>query len=263
MKTVPPMSFSTRIRCVLAVFDYLCFALGGSVLSLVLLLIRPLMSARLRVHVGSRMLQCSWKLMCCLLSLTRNLSLRTPDRSRMAALRGSVIVANHPSLIDVVILASIIPGCKLVVSPKLMRWRFLRPILHGLCIINNGDVAYFLSQAEECLEQGFNIIIFPEGTRTTPGVRSRIHRGAARLSMLTERPLIPIRIQTDMPFLTKDYPGWYVGEHCPEFVVTMQAPICGGMQPGESAHAACVRLSREIAERILPDQEGAGSAPSA
>ena len=249
------MSLSTRIRCVLAVFDYLCFAVGGSIISLMLLLIRPFMSARRRVHVGSRILQYSWKLMCGLLSVTRNLTLRVPHRDKMAKLSGAVIVANHPSLIDVVILTSIIPDSMLVVSPKLMRWPFLRPILHGLCIINDGDTASFIRQAEEGLRQGFNIIIFPEGTRTTPGVKSRVHRGSARLSLATGSDIYPIHIQTDMPFLTKEYPWWYVGTHCPEFVVTLTDPIRARQLEGETMHAACVRLTQEIAKRILPEQQ--------
>lgn len=253
------MSFSTRVRCVLAVFDYLSFAVGGSMISLMLLLIRPFLSERQRVHVGSRILQYSWKVMCWLLSVTRNLELHVPDRDKMAALRGSIVVSNHPSLIDVVILTSIMPDSMLVVSPKLLRWRFLRPILHGLCIINDGDTAHFIRQSEDCLSKGFNIIIFPEGTRTTPGVKSRIHRGASRLSLLTGRPLLPVHIQTDMPFLTKEYPWWYVGAHCPEFVVTLAEPIRGELQPGETMHAACVRVSREVAARILPEQESAVS----
>lgn len=255
MKKVPRMSLSTRVRCVLAVADYLFFGIGGSVVSLILLLIRPFLSERKRVQVGSRVLQSSWKLMCRLLHFTRNLDLHAPQKEQMAQLRGSIIVASHPSLIDVVILASIIPDCKLVVSPKLLRWRFLRPILNGLCIINNGDTGFFMEQAEACLRQGFNLIIFPEGTRTTPGVKSRMHRGAFHLSLLTGHPLVPIRIQTDMPFLTKEYPWWYVGEHCPNFTLTLTEPIQAEQLPGESRHAAAVRLCSEVRARLLPEQE--------
>lgn len=257
MKQVPPpMSFATRVRCGLAVFCYVCFGLGGTFVSLVLLLISPFLSEKKRVKAGSRVLQSSWKLMCLLLRMTRNLSLRVPERDAMAHIRGSIIVANHPSLIDVVILASIIPYCKLVVSPKLMRWRFLRPILRGLCIINNGDTAYFMQQAETCLKQGFNIIIFPEGTRTTPGVASRMQRGSFHVALLTGCPLYPIHIHTDMPFLTKEYPWWYVGERCPRFTLTLTPPIHAKMQPGESRHGAAIRVCREVAARILPEQTG-------
>lgn len=245
------MSLSTRVRCVLAVLDYVCFGVGGACISLFLLLVSPFLNERCRVLVGMRVLQWSWKLMCLLLRVTRNLSLHVPERAKMAQLRNSIVVTNHPSLIDVVILASIIPGCKLVVKPKLLRWRFLRPILRGLCIINNGDISYFLQQSKKCLQQGFNIIIFPEGTRTTPGVKSHMQRGAFHMSLLTGAPLQPIRIQTDMPFLTKEYPWWYVGEHCPRFSLNMLPPIHADVQPGESHHAAAVRLSQQTAACIL------------
>ena len=256
MKPVPPMSFSTRVRCVLAVVAYVCFGLGGACISVFLLLISPFLSERRRVWVGSRVLQWSWKLMCGLLRVTRNLSLAVPERAAMARLRGAIVVANHPSLIDVVILASVIPGCKLVVKPQLLRWCFLRPILRGLCIINNGDTASFLQQAQTCLSQGFNVIIFPEGTRTTPGVKSRLQRGAFHMSLLTGGPLQPIRIQTDMPFLTKEYPWWYVGEHCPHFRLSLCSPIHADLQPGESRHAAAVRLAHQTAACIFAESGG-------
>lgn len=166
----------------------------------------------------------------------------------MERLRSSIIVANHPSLIDVVILASIIPRCMLIVKPSLLRWPFLRPILRSLCIVNNGDSTTMLGQAQDAISQGYSIIVFPEGTRTTPGKKNKLQRGAFHLAIRSGVPIVPIRINTSQPFLTKEVPWWYVGKHCPVFTLELQPPVMA--TPSAHPHPEAIRLSRIVAERL-------------
>lgn len=49
-----------------------------------------------------------------------------------------------------------------------------------------------LDQGRERLAQGFSIVIFPEGTRTLPGKRSKYHSGGAWLALQTGRPVLPV-----------------------------------------------------------------------
>ncbi len=238
------MSLATRVRCVLAVLDYFLFGFGGLCVSIVLLLLRPIFPARER-ELGSRTLQYSWKAMCLLLRGTWNLRLAAPQKKELEQIRSSIIVANHPSLIDVVILTAIIPKCMLIVKPALLRWPFLRPILRRLCIVNDGNSSAMLEQAENAIKQGFNVIIFPEGTRTTPGKKNKLHRGAFHLAIRSGAPLVPIRIDTSQPFLTKEAPWWYVGQKCPVFTLTMHAPLFAAQ--GVPHHPEAVRLCRETA----------------
>ncbi len=244
------MSMSTRIRCILAVIDYFLFGLGGLCVSIILLLLRPLLPKKER-ELGSKFLQYSWKLMCVLLHVTWNQRLKAPQKKELEQIRASVIIANHPSLIDVVILTSIIPKCMLIVKPSLMRWPFLRPILRRLCIVNDGDSTAMLEQAQKAINEGFNIIIFPEGTRTSPTKKNKLHRGAFHLAHRSGAPIIPIRIDTSQPFLTKEVPWWYVGQHCPVFTLTLHAPILP--DTSRPAHPETVRLCHLAAQRLKLD----------
>lgn len=241
------MSPATRLRCLLAVMDYVLFGLGGLCISIILVLLSPLYPRQERA-LGSFVLQHSWKLMCLLLRGTWNLRLRVPQKKEMEQLRSSIIVANHPSLIDVVILASIIPRCMLIVKPALLRWPFLRPILRKLCIVNDGDTRKLLEDSQAALAQGYSIIIFPEGTRTSPFKKNKIQRGAFHLAIRSGAPIVPIHIHTSQPFLTKEVPWWYVGEHCPVFTLTLHPAVCA--QPAESSHREAVRLSQQIADTL-------------
>lgn len=245
------MSFTTRIRCILAVIDYFIFGLGGLCVSCILLLLHPFFPKK-QLLLSSKVLQYSWKGMCLLLRSTWNLRLHAPQKKEMEQLSSSIIVANHPSLIDVVILTAIIPRCILIVKPALLRWPFLRPILQRLCIVNNGDTQNMLPQAQQFLERGYNIIIFPEGTRTTPGKTNKLHRGAFHLAIRSGAPIVPIRIETSQPFLTKEGPWWYVGEHCPVFTLTLHSPITANRDAQERQES--IRLCSEIAPLLGLEQ---------
>ena len=242
-----PMSFTTRVRCALAVMDYFLFGFGGLIVSVILLIIRPLFPDREQV-LGSRTLQYSWKLMCGLLHCTWNLRLKVPQKREMEQLRSSIIVANHPSLIDVVILASIIPHSMLIVKKSLLRWPFLRPILRRLCIVNDGDSTNMIRLACDAMNKGFNVIIFPEGTRTRSTHKNKLHRGAFHMAIQSGAPLVPVHIHTSQPFLTKEVPWWYVGRHCPVFTLTLHPAIDANAT--DSPHRESVRLCKEIA-RVL------------
>src|SRR5690349_11186939 len=49
-----------------------------------------------------------------------------------------------------------------------------------------------LEQGRDRLARGFSIVIFPEGTRTAPGVRGRYHPGGAWLAMKTGARVLPV-----------------------------------------------------------------------
>jgi len=53
-----------------------------------------------------------------------------------------------------------------------------------------------VQQGTACLEKGWWIVIFPEGTRTAPGAPPRYKTGGARLSVRTGAPVVPIAINS-------------------------------------------------------------------
>ena len=49
-----------------------------------------------------------------------------------------------------------------------------------------------LAQGEERLGSGCWVVVFPEGTRTPPGVKRRFKKGGARLAVHAGRPVVPV-----------------------------------------------------------------------
>ncbi|MCD2476569.1 1-acyl-sn-glycerol-3-phosphate acyltransferase, partial [Staphylococcus aureus] len=58
------------------------------------------------------------------------------------------------------------------------------------------------------LRAGNNLIIFPEGTRTTPGRPVQLQRGAANIAIRGRCDMTPVHIRCSPPALSKELPWW-------------------------------------------------------
>ena len=123
-------------------------------------------------------------------------------------LPGQLIVANHPCLIDVVFLLGEVPQANCIVKASLFANPFTRGPLHAARYIANDGSTATLDRAADALREGQCLLIFPEGTRTTPGAAPVFQRGAAAIALRGARTLTPVFIEVDPPTLTKGLP-WY------------------------------------------------------
>ena len=121
---------------------------------------------------------------------------------------GQMIVANHPSLIDVVFLIAHIRDTNCIVKQSLWRNPFTRgPVRRAQYISNNGSPE-MLEQAADALRQGQTLIVFPEGTRTAPNKAPVFHRGAAAIALRGASAITPVFITVRPTTLTKAEP-WH------------------------------------------------------
>ena len=49
-----------------------------------------------------------------------------------------------------------------------------------------------IEQGKQRLSQGFNVVVFPEGTRVKPGTKGRYNVGGASLAVHADVPVIPV-----------------------------------------------------------------------
>lgn len=121
---------------------------------------------------------------------------------------GRLVIANHPSLIDVVCLVGQIRHANCIVKAALWRNPFTRAPVSGAGFISNRDPATMIERAVTWLRGGGILVIFPEGTRTPTGQAPRFQRAAAGIALRANRPLTPVHIRAAPPTLTKGLP-WY------------------------------------------------------
>lgn len=121
---------------------------------------------------------------------------------------GQMIIANHPSLIDVVFLIGLVRDANCVVKKSLWQNPFTRGPLHSTQYISNDGSMDMLDAAADALRGGQTLIIFPEGTRTRPGQPPAFHRGAAAIALRGAKIVTPVVIKVNPTTLTKAEP-WY------------------------------------------------------
>ena len=121
---------------------------------------------------------------------------------------GQLIVANHPSLIDVVFLLAFTRGANCVVKQALWRNPLTRSAVTLAEFITNHPTAAMIETSAAALRSGETLIMFPEGTRTTPGKTPVFHRGAANVALRAARIVTPVYIRCEPTTLTKAEP-WY------------------------------------------------------
>jgi 1-acyl-sn-glycerol-3-phosphate acyltransferase len=130
---------------------------------------------------------------------------------------GQVIVANHPTLIDVVFLVGFLPRAGCIVKGD----TFTNPITRGAAnaagYIPNAPTEEMIYAAEAALNEGETLLIFPEGTRTVPGKPMVMQRGAANVALRAARVLTPVFIDCDPPTLSKNLPWYRIPPRRPDF----------------------------------------------
>ena len=175
------------------------------------------------------------------------------DRTRLSRTRGHVIVANHLTLIDIVILIATLPDSTSIAKAAAKSNFFYSQIVRRVFLVND-DPARALDEAQRLLAQGVNIIVFPEGTRTPADAPSRkIRRGAAQIALHAGVPILPIRIDCDPPVLAKGQPWHDVADRMIVWTIRSldELPV-SRPQEGHGTHAAAVALTERIFGTLWP-----------
>lgn len=123
--------------------------------------------------------------------------------------RGLVLVANHPSMLDAVMLVARLPRAFCVMKTSLMHNPLLGPGARLARYVRN-DTAYgMVNCAVRELQDGGQLVLFPEGTRSTQHpVNPELHASFAVIAKRAQAPVQVVYIDTDSPYLGKGWPLW-------------------------------------------------------
>lgn len=215
-----------RIWRVLATgFAFACFFLGGAVLAGVVF---PFLAIR---HQGrhdrtQRLIQQVFRFYLRMLRCIGLIRLEVIGSEQLAACKGMIIVANHPTLLDVVFLMALTPRARCIVKHELWDSRYLKGVVRAAGYIRNDlSPEATIAACRDALDQGNNIIIFPEGTRSRLGEELHFQRGVANIAMLTATPIQLVVISCDPPTLAKGAPWYRIPSRRPSFRVEVAHPI--------------------------------------
>ena len=114
-------------------------------------------------------------------------------------------ICNHQSVLDIIVLLSLMP--KSIILTK--GWVWNNPVLCVLlrlldCFPIYYDEAKKRKKILSLLQEGYSIVIFPEGTRTRTGEIGRFHQGAVRMAEEYGLDICPILVQGMFHVLNKN-----------------------------------------------------------
>jgi 1-acyl-sn-glycerol-3-phosphate acyltransferase len=158
----------------------------------------------------------------------------------------SLLVANHPSMIDVFLVVSRVHR-----TACLMKASIGTNVLFGVGAylagyVSNRRTERMLRQAARTLVPGQHLLAFPEGTRTIRQPVNDIKPGAALIAKLSRAPLRPIIIATNSPYLSQ---GWKLFRP-PQFPLLYRASL-GPRIESTGAAADTTRKLQDYFERSI------------
>lgn len=201
--------------------SFVLFGLGAVVLGLIFsLLVFPLPLGRVRKQIWARrsMQRALW----IYVRIMRGLGLLTFEfRGNFDPSldgEGCLVVANHPSLLDVVFLISAFPDINCIVKSALWRNPLTVAIVTMAGYIRN-DTEDLLEVAASQIESGQMLVVFPEGTRTVDPEALDFKRGALHIAVAAACPILPVHISCEPPTLRKHQPWYDVPDTPPHFAL--------------------------------------------
>ena len=173
---------------------------------------------------------------------------RVEGRERLPRHGAAVLVANHASLIDILVLFGLFRPYKWVSKASNFRLPFVgwNMRLNDYVPLLRGDRDSVLAMLEHCgrhLDRGSPILMFPEGTRSPDGALKAFKDGAFDLAVAHGVPVIPIAVHGTAAALPKH--GLVLEQHVDARIEVLE-PIPPGTDPGALRDAARERIARAL-----------------
>ena len=158
-----------------------------------------------------------------------------------------LIVANHPTLLDVVVMGSLMPQLDCVVKREAWSNPFMRGVVEAAGYIPNDSGDQLVDRCVERVERGGSLLIFPEGTRSPEGGLGPFQRGAAHTALRSGQSLLPVSIRCDPPTLMRGQKWTDVPPRRMRYSIEVGDPIAPPtLSAAETRGLAARRMTAEL-----------------
>lgn len=165
----------------------------------------------------------------------------THRADELADPEAGLVIANHPTLIDTVLLVAMMPQAYCVVKKEHWSSPFLAGVMRGAGYIPNDGGEQMVDDCSARIRAGKKVLLFPEGTRSPRGQLGPFHRGAAHVALAAGVPALPVSIQCEPAGLMRDQPWYDVPSSPMNFSLQVGEPIQTGLRDGPRS-----RVSRQL-----------------
>jgi 1-acyl-sn-glycerol-3-phosphate acyltransferase len=216
--------------------------------NLIALLLYPLLPRATGLRIGRAGIAFGYRLFWAVARASGLLHMDARALRALADERGLVIVANHPSLLDALMLVAQLPRSFCVMKASLMRNPLLGPGARLARYIRNDCPRKMVRLAEQDLRSGGQLVIFPEGTRTVGASLNPFQPGFALIARRAGVPVQTVFIDTTSPYLGKGWPLWKL----PPLPIEFSVRIGRRFEPGPDLNATVKDIERYLAAGVRP-----------
>ena len=231
-----------RIRSAITIFCFLFFGVGAVIVNFLLF---PFIKNNKKLC--SDIIFHLWKFFTNFLIFIKLIKLNV---KKLEKIENKVIVSTHPSFIDIVILMGMIPRTTCFVKQSLAKNPILKNIISSIFITNDVELEELKKQTKNMLDLGFNLIIFPAGTRHRKNEYPKIKKGAALIALNANKNIVPVKIFSDEDFLFIHQPFYAAGDKTVTFEIEQCEEIDLGMYQDKSEISAKKQITKQIEKTL-------------
>lgn len=184
------------------------FALSSLVWSAVAAILHCLLPRRIGEPLGQLMIMGGCRYFVALMRLSGIIKCDLGALDVLRSERSLVIAPNHPTLLDAILVMSRLPHVVCTAKAELLRNPFLGGSARFAGFIRNDSPTCLIREGIDQLRAGRQLLIFPEGTRTSGERVDRFKGGFALIAKRAGAVVQTVFIESSSRFLGK---GWPLG----------------------------------------------------
>lgn len=190
--------------------SWLFFGMGGMALTSFCVLLLPLPGRQRTSRWVRAVIRSLLRLWLFWFNVSHVLRIRWRGMEKIATNQPAIYVANHPTLIDAVLLLPRLPDTICLFKAALLR----NPIISAAAIMAGYVAGEFgvelIREAADKVTSGCSLLIFPEGTRTSPGNNLNILKpGFALIAQRAQVPIHIITVRASPGLVPRGRPWWH------------------------------------------------------
>jgi 1-acyl-sn-glycerol-3-phosphate acyltransferase len=231
--------------------SFFVFGLGSvllvfPIMPVALLLFHPIENSQAKVR---RLVSAFFRLFISMMRCMGIVEFEAPEKEFFNNQKSKIIVANHPSLLDIVMIISLIPNADVIVQGYHSK-TILGGVVKRLYILNSLNFDDIVAACKESLARGNCLVIFPEGTRTRRNEKMHLKKGAARISLLTGAEIVAAYMGGNDKYGLGKKDPYFAFNHTEKYIyrITFQKIISPEQYAGMEVHRAVRRLNAQILE---------------
>ena len=159
---------------------------------------------------------------------------------------GLIIAANHPSMLDALLVIARVPRGICIMRASLMRNPFLGAGARLARYIRNDPPRGMIRSCVANLKEGGQLVLFPEGTRTIRSPINPFRPGLTLIAQMAQVPIQTVLIESESNYLGK---GWTI-LRTPQFPVVVKLRLGRRFAPEADHQGLLKRIEGYFAEEL-------------